>query len=415
MNQERPLALYLWFIYAFVALWPLRFYITESSFISLGQLAVIIPAFLCLLYSSTFSSCGTKDDLLMLICVFFIVANSCIQGILQHDTALQLIQLRSLGTSVLIILPYFVSRSIRLGHNKELFIHYLLLGMAILVLYKTYWFLWAYSTSGNAAAAGRAAVAQRYPVVINFVFLAALLFEAKAKWRRAVAFCVASLSLLLMVVSLTRGAYLALAVDYIVLLFIKPKKIIGFTVLLIALLAGMSVQYREEMAPLWSAAKDRLEFTVETVKNPTIDASAYDRIAMWKTILDTSLASPFAFLFGTGELGIGQLGKTAKGYSGDFVVGSAHSQYFDALTRRGVVGLALFLIVLYRMIRAAWHLRHDSQYGWFYTALAVGYMALVPYDLFEESFRFMTFGLFFYAMYGTLVSEGSVAQRKGGS
>ena len=412
MNQGKPLALYLWFIYAFVALWPLRFYVTELSFISLGQLAVIIPAFLCLLYENAFSSYGTKDDLLVLLWVFFIAANSFIQGILQHDAALQLIQLRSLGTSLLIILPYFVSRSIRLGRYKGTFIHCLLVGMAILVLYKTYWFLGQYLTSGNAMRAGRATVAQRYPVVINFVFLAALLFEAKAKWRRGLAFCVASLSLLLMVVSLTRGAYLAIVIDYIILVCVRPKKIIGFTVLLIVLLSGMSVQYREEMAPLWRAVKSRVEFTVETAKNPAIDESAYDRIAMWKTILDTNLASPLAFLFGSGELGIGQLGKTAKGFRGDFVVGSAHSQYFDALTRRGVVGLALFLIVLYRMVRVAWRLRHDGQYGWFYTALAVGFIAVVAYDLFEESFRFMTFGLFFYAMYGMLVSEGQSLKGK---
>lgn len=411
MNQTKSLALYLWFIYAFISLWMLRFYITDSSFISLGQLVVIIVTFLFLIYDSEFRIYGTKDDRLMLLVVFFVVANCLIQSMFRYDVTLKLVQLRSLGVSLLIIFPYFVSRSIRLGRYKGKFIHYLFLGMSLFILYKAYGFLELYLTTGSTYA-GRSAVAQRYPVVINFVFLAALLFETKSKLTKVFSFFIASLSLLLMVVSLTRGVYIVILVDLIVLLFIRPKRTLCFTIILILLLSGMTLRYGETIMGPLRRAESRFVYMIEVGKNPAIDASAYDRIAMWKVILDTNLANPLTFLFGSGELGIGQLGKTARGFSGDFTIGSAHSQYFDAFIRRGIVGLILFLMVNYRMIRIPFRLRHDEKYGWFYTAMAIGYLAMLPYNIFEESFRFMTFGLFFYAIYGMLVSEFSVTQNK---
>lgn len=410
MRQTKSLTSYLWCIYAFISLWMLRFYITRSSFVSLGQLVVIILTFLCLVYNNKFKIYRTKDDRLMLFLVFFIVINCLIQTIVRYDVTLKLIQLRSLAVSLLIIFPYFVSRSVRLGRDKGKFIHYLFLGMSLFILYRTYVLLELYLTTGYTHV-GRIAVAQRYPVVINFVFLMALLLETKSRLAKVFSFFIAVLSLLLMVVSLTRGAYITILVDLTVLLFIRPKRTFWFTVMLIFLLSGMSLKYGQRMAPL-RQAKSRFEYMIKTIKNPAIDPSATDRIAIWKVILDTNLANPLRFLFGSGELGVGQLGKIARGFSEDWTIGSAHSQYFDTFMRRGIVGLILFLILNYRMIKMSFRLRYDEKYGWFYTAMGIGYLAMLPYNIFEESFRFMTFGLFFYAIYGNLVSEFSVIQNK---
>lgn len=411
IKPKKPLAVYLWFIYAFIALRMMRFYITDSSFISLGQLSIIILTFFCLVYNNKFHIYKTKDDFLVLSFVFFLAFNCLIQNMFRLDATFKLIQLQSLAVSLLIIFPYFVSRCIELDQvDKGRFIRYLFLGMSLLIIYMTCNSIAKYLETGNTSF-GRITVAQRYPVVINFVFLIALLFKTKSLPMKMFAFSIAVLSLLLMVVSLTRGAYVSMVVDLVILILMRPKKIFRFTAILIALFLGVSLMSGKMMGP-FRVAKKRFAYTIETFKDPTIDASASIRITIWKNIFKINSANPLTFLFGSGELGIGQLERSDERYRHELLMGSAHSQYFDTFARSGLIGLMLFLFINYRMIKLSFLLRYDKQYGWFYTAVGIGYLSMLAYNLFEESFRFMTFGIFFYAIYGMLVSEFSLVRNR---
>ena len=214
MRKAKSIIIYLWCIYAFIALFPLRFYIAKGSFVSLGQLAVIMFVFLCLAFNNKFKIYKTKDDRLMLVFVFFMVVNCLTQNIFQTDITLKFIQLRSLAVSLIIVFPYFISRSIKLDNHRKQFVTCLVIGMSLFVLYLMYGFLENYLTTGNKCA-GRIQIGQRSPVVINFIFLIALLYKTKSRWQKVFSSFIAAVAFILMIVSLTRGVYISILVDFL--------------------------------------------------------------------------------------------------------------------------------------------------------------------------------------------------------
>lgn len=403
IQQKMPLTSFFWCLYALISLWELRYYITNSSFAALGQLLVIMITFFCLVYNRKFKIYRTKDDFIIVFFILFIVLNCIIQSMFQPDVNLKLVQLRSLLVLLLIISPYFISRSVKLGAHKETFIYCLFIGASLLILYKMFTFFQMFLIAGDSNA-GRVTVGARYPVIMNFVFLMALLIKTRSRIMKYFAFCVALSSFFLIVVSLTRAGYICLVVDLVILFFMRPKKIFIFIVVTTLLLSVLILKYSEKISWL-KQVTNRVQVMVAAFKNPATDSSASDRIATWKIIGDITLSDPVRFLFGSGELGIAYSGKTAKGVDKRFNILTAESQYFDTLIRSGVIGLILTLMVSIRMITVSFLLKNHKKYGWFYTAMFIGYVAMLQYNMFAESFRFMNFGLFFYAVYGFVVSE----------
>lgn len=97
------------------------------------------------------------------------------------------------------------------------------------------------------------------------------------------------------------------------------------------------------------------------------DGSEGIRLELIKTILLHTLQSP---ILGTGYLGVWRIT--------DGQAGSAHNQYLDVLLRTGIMGLALYLTLLYKVFKLLYQSYRDMFFG------GVG---VLVYGLFHETFK----------------------------
>jgi len=139
------------------------------------------------------------------------------------------------------------------------------------------------------------------------------------------------LSLLSVIFTYRRGAFLGLAAVIFMLLLKSNKKLIGVTVLSVGLVIGsylVTEKWTERMG---------------TIKTYEEDASAMGRINAWKMAWNVAKDRP---LMGSGFDGL--TGGTADKYSPnpDATAGDIHSIYFEILGEHGFIAFGLFISLL---------------------------------------------------------------------
>jgi hypothetical protein len=394
---------YIWLSYVFIALWNFRLDV-GSSWIPLGQLVVIMLTLICLISVGKFYLYRTIDDYIVSSVVIFICINSLAHAVFSSDTENASMRILSLLASLVIILPYYVSRSVYLRDKQELFIKVLFLGMSLYVLDIFVSYVFAY-LQYNSPFVGRSTIGQRVPVVINLIFMLGLVYKTKNYHFMLYARVISAVSLFLMIVSLTRSAYLALCVDILLLLLMyrKSKRYI-FMVLSLLLIPYIFGTF--------SQVGGRFDFMIESISDPSVDYSASYRVEIWKSIYDYMISTPINLLFGTGELGIAYLQRDIDVFGNNYIAMSAESQYFDTFLRRGVFGLFLFLLIVYRTLKLSLKLmKIDAKHYWIYFSIFTWLLAMVPYNLFNESIRYRTIGILFFVIYGFLVTQTSYVNK----
>ena len=90
------------------------------------------------------------------------------------------------------------------------------------------------------------------------------------------------------------------------------------------------------------------------------------RIEIWKTIINFVSLNPFT---GTGFLGVWIFDKD--------LVGSSHNEFLDRLLRLGIFGFFVYSILLFKIF---------TFLSRFYPSLAVGFVSVMVYSLFHETF-----------------------------
>ncbi len=112
----------------------------------------------------------------------------------------------------------------------------------------------------------------------------------------------------------------------------------------------------------------------------------------WESVLKVSKNN---FLFGIGsDGGIEKLQKHRNEISESFKnKHNAHNQYLEVLLRFGIIGLSLFLIIVYKLFQAAFDSR-DKSFCWFIIVCSISFIT--------ESYLQRQIGLTFFVLYSLL-------------
>ncbi|MDA1141103.1 MAG: O-antigen ligase family protein [Planctomycetota bacterium] len=183
-------------------------------------------------------------------------------------------------------------------------------------------------------------------VYLAGIIAAWLIVVARLWWQHVFGIVCVGLSLYTCLLSGTRGAWLCLPVMglFVLLLYRKRLGAKGWACLLLVPLVASTLS----PALLPQGILHRLSEFREGLFSPSQDASADERLEMWKASLIIASESP---LFGSGlgdfRLDLGRL--IEKGKCQASVHDHAHSIYFDALARTGIIGTLAMLVVVFAM------------------------------------------------------------------
>jgi putative inorganic carbon (HCO3(-)) transporter len=195
-------------------------------------------------------------------------------------------------------------------------------------------------------------------------------------------------TIIAIVFTYSRGAFLGLATILIVLIWRSPWRLRFATGLLIGTL--ISLPY------LPDRLSERISSIGEQEKEETRDGSAQGRIQAWQTAWNIAVDRP---LTGAGFRALWHEGIWLKYYHGDrLAVRDAHSLYFELLEEHGFLGLGLYLLVLVstlvslRRIRKRWrgHPEHGAlanyaemtQLGLYPFMVAGAFLTVAYFDLY---------------------------------
>jgi len=214
-----------------------------------------------------------------------------------------------------------------------------------------------------------------YLLLMLSVVLGLLLTPDPARPRKHVG-VLAAMSVLILAPLLytqSRGSWVALFGTYLVLLFLSEKK----KLLAIALISG--VLLAPVVAP--QSVKDRIAYTFkrergwaaqfqEEIGGVTLDTSASERVRSWRAGLK---ASTQHIILGHGVTGWRFL----------------DAQYVRTLVETGLVGLSLFLILIYVLTRQTWRTFREVPDP-FSKGLSLGFLAgiaaMLTHSLFANTF-----------------------------
>jgi O-antigen ligase len=202
---------------------------------------------------------------------------------------------------------------------------------------------------GWAGVNGLAAFAAQVGVFV----LALFLFERRISIRAGYAATVAA-SIYCVIFALSRGGYAA---------FLGGAGFLGVMrsrILLISLAAFLLMW--QTVVP--AAVRDRIFMTTD--ENGQVEHSAAARMDLWEEAMQVFRADP---IFGTGF-------NTYKYESHVGGYGDTHNLFVKVLVETGLVGLTIFLLILYRLFRMGWRL-YRSATDPFYRSIGLGFAALM--------------------------------------
>lgn len=137
----------------------------------------------------------------------------------------------------------------------------------------------------------------------------------------------------------------------------------GVLLILAAINAFLPVAFEFFTARLFDFFLDRGAVEENFANSATSEGT---RLFIWANILDFVASYP---LTGAGYFGVWMIGDAG---------GSAHSQYFDVLLRAGIPGFMIYVYLLYRASRIL---------GLSYPSLYLGFVGVLVYGLFHETFK----------------------------
>lgn len=224
----------------------------------------------------------------------------------------------------------------------------------------------------------------------TFVLLGILFFD-RVKLRRILLVTAIILNIYCALFLYSRGAYVAILVGFIFISFIKNKK---FLIPLIILLL------------FWQAIlpKKVVERINETkTEDGTLDPSSQHRLDMWKQCFNLLKNNP---IMGLGFNAIPYLGLT---------LGDTHNIYVKVLTEQGIIGIAIFLILLFTALKTGWRL-YKSAKNMFLKGLGFGFTVCVIttmiVNFFGDRFTYLQLGAYFWVFLGLTARGNIIIQEK---
>lgn len=184
----------------------------------------------------------------------------------------------------------------------------------------------------------------------------------------------------------SRGAYLGFLGALLFYGIIKKRVLIVIVIVIV-------IAWQSLLPP---SVVDRIAMTRE--ETGSLESSAAHRIVLWELAVELFENNPvFGSGYGSFALSVpeGELTDT-------------HNYYLKMLAEQGVIGLALFLIILYRAFRSGWRLSMSGQTA-FQRGLGLGLsgcvVACVVTNMFGDRWSYFIAGSYFWILWG-LVDKG---------
>lgn len=222
----------------------------------------------------------------------------------------------------------------------------------------------------------------------NFLFVPfflSIIRYIKSKGFFTLYFWTSVLILVSIILTVSRGAYIALGASFIVFfiyLILNRRrenyggKLMGsFLIIVLSAVISFGLLYKLNGK---EASNNFVDHSV--VENVQADGSAFDRIGTYKLAFEKFKTNP---IFGTGAGSFGVLTKSAEDKIG---YGTVNNEYLEILSENGLIGLALFLSFLIAyMLEYKKRLENtDSKTKLMFVGIMLGILAiLIQYNFFS--------------------------------
>jgi probable O-glycosylation ligase (exosortase A-associated) len=219
--------------------------------------------------------------------------------------------------------------------------------------------------------------------------------EETRPWLKRLMRAMFALTIIAVLFTYSRGAFLGLAVVMAVVVWRSPWRLRFATVVLVTAFIA---------APLIPGQlKDRIGSLTQQDSAETRDTSTTGRIEAWQTAWGIAVAHPF---FGEGFKALWNTTIWNVYYGNDYLaVRDVHSLYFEILSEHGLLGFFIYLAILLstlatlRRVRKRW--RHDPEHGYLSRYAEMTQLALYPF-LIAGAFL----GVAYFDLYFLLVAGG---------
>jgi len=319
-------------------------------------------------------------------------------------------QFISLVTLLFTMSPYLIGRCYFSGpQTLDRFVKIMAMVFSVVLLY----FAWSFAHELHDLFLARRIIDQRIPMMVAFLgwAICGLAFWTKRRYL----FIPWLLALLVVVLSLTRAAYIQWAFSAVLFYFASWRRsqnrprfvaasLVVIAIFCVAVAAG-AVYLEHTKGFSLTTVQERVEELITVQKTIRTDESANTRIEVWRRLTAKLLAAPQHLLLGYGQLGPSFMKVQFASIAGNWVAGlNAHSQYLDTVIRTGVPGLLLelwlFVAVMLRPFRGPTLTPERSAIFQLHSLALAG---VVFYGIFHETLRWQMFGLYFW-LYAGIVS-----------
>lgn len=317
-------------------------------------------------------------------------------------------QLISLVMSIFLMVPYCVGRNFVLDEKLTtrlvgfLQISYMFAVVYIYVLYARLLpdlFL------------AREIIGQRIPLVFALISTMLFFYWCLVKDKKITLILSSLIGGTLVVISLTRAAYIQIGASLFCFLIylLKNKKVKAITLFYFIVVSAFFLlicyfMFVEKIGVDPLILIDRLQQIIQPSEVSESDESASVRITIWLNLISKLAEHPIGLFFGFGQLGPSYVGESFVSLYGEVISDySAHNQYLDTIIRSGLVGLFLEILIFIKVITYSLQ-QTKCPTSAFYNAVGFSLIGVMCYAVFHETLRYHMFSCFFWFYTGLLVS-----------
>lgn len=224
----------------------------------------------------------------------------------------------------------------------------------------------------------------------TFVLLGIFLFD-KVKIRRILFGTAILLNLYCALFLYSRGAYVAILAGLVLICLVKNKKLL---IPLIFLLF-----FWQAIIPASVVERIKMTRTEEGV----LESSTADRLDLWKKSIELFKENPI--------VGVGFSVFPYLGYE----KGDPHNIYMEVLLEQGIIGITIFLLLLYLALKYSWRLYKTTD-DRFLKGLGLGFTACViatmTTNIFGDRWTYLQLGAYYWVFLALVVRGNIIVQEQ---
>jgi putative inorganic carbon (HCO3(-)) transporter len=179
---------------------------------------------------------------------------------------------------------------------------------------------------------------------------------ARQVWLKLALGLLAATSIYCLLYSFSRGGYAGALVGLVAVGLLKTRKFL--------IMAALIIVSWQTLLPV--SVQERINMTTETAEDGQLDHSSQERLVLWQDAMDLFKRNPVT---GSGFQTYKYMGRVG-GYN------DTHNYFVKVLAETGIVGLFLFLFLLWKLVRLGFYLSARASTP-LWSALGLGFVALM--------------------------------------